>query len=158
MTRTIPTRKLSGIPPWPVHHTRAKEEDAMSKPELTLIAGGKSNAPVDVIEKLFEPLLTSMPRKEQIERVCSQTTHLRYVAALASDLVSMNKADFFARVAENPDSWRNELFAEFGYAKRSAKQLAAIVYNAEMRLAVALDLDLPMMGDEGDDDEGDDAA
>jgi hypothetical protein len=27
----------------------------MSKPELTLITGGKSNVPIDLIDELFEP-------------------------------------------------------------------------------------------------------
>jgi hypothetical protein len=119
----------------------------MSKSDLTLIVGG-ANAPVDV----FEPLLTSLSRKQRVERACSRTNYLRAAALLASEIVTLDKAELLARVAEKPDLW-STFVAELTRAKEYANELAAIIDNAEMRLAVALGIPIPL-----DDDAGGDAA
>jgi exonuclease VII small subunit len=50
----------------------------------------------------------------------------------------LDKAELLARVAEKPDLWDSKVM-EFARAKEYANQLAAIIENAEMRLAVLLD-------------------
>jgi hypothetical protein len=102
----------------------------MSKPDLTLIAGGKST-PVDVIDELFEPLLTSLSRKQRAK-------HLGAAALLASEIVTLDKAALLALVAKNPDLW-GSFVEELVGAKEYANQVAGLIENAEMRLNVVLE-------------------
>jgi hypothetical protein len=107
----------------------------LKSPDLRIIDGGKSTKPpVDVIGELFEPLLTSLSRKQRVERACSRTNYLRAAALLASEIVTLDKAELLARVAEKPDLW-GTFVAELTRAKEYANELAAIIDNAEMRLA-----------------------
>jgi hypothetical protein len=124
----------------------------MSKPELTLVAGGKSNAPVDVIDELFEPRLKSMSFKECIDSANTRVNYIRVMTAVACGIIKSDRAELLAKVAENPD-WASETHRALWLAKKNAEQLAGVIDNAKMRLAVALDIPIT---DDDDDDEDDD--
>jgi hypothetical protein len=127
----------------------------MSKPELTLITGGKNNAPVDVFDELFKPLLTSLSLEECFERANTRGNYVRFLAALASWIIRLDKAELFAKVGENPD-WASRTHKALWLAKKNAEQLAGVIDNAKMRLAVALDI--PIMDEDEVDDDGGAAA
>jgi hypothetical protein len=106
-------------------------------PDLILITGSKGTKPCAVAEIAaleFEPLLSGLQR---LRRVRELVDVVGAAAAVASEMVTMTRAELIAMAQEKHEECGASLM-EFAYIKESAYMLASIIQGAELRLAVAL--------------------